>query len=346
MPRSTSPADPTHPLPAGLRRRQWLAIGAAGVLGAAWARSAWSQNLPAPRDGQWHDATRRRTLPWRLRLPAGRGPWPLVLYSHGLGGSRDGGAAWGEAWADAGIAVLHLHHPGSDTEVLRDGGVRGLRAAASGENLVARVADVRFAVDEIGRAARGDGAFAGLRLDAFGVAGHSFGAITTQAVAGQRFPGGQVLADPRPRAFVALSPSPPREGPGGGFGGASVQQAFGAITRPFLCATGSLDGDPLAGTDDGAARATVYDGLPPGQRGLLWLDGADHQTLGGGRPGGARMAARRRDRVSVQREAEHHALVARITTAWWRAQLLDSAEARATLAGPHPLGPRDRFVLG
>ena len=33
---------------------------------------------------------------------------PVVLFSHGLGGTRDGGAVWGEAWAAADFVVVHL----------------------------------------------------------------------------------------------------------------------------------------------------------------------------------------------------------------------------------------------
>lgn len=93
-----------------------------------------------------------------------------MLYSHGLGGSRDGGAAWGQAWADAGIAVLHLQHPGSDSDTLRNG-LAALRAAASAEQLLARVRDVRFVLDEVERqAAAGVEPWRSLRLDALGLA--------------------------------------------------------------------------------------------------------------------------------------------------------------------------------
>jgi len=52
----------------------------------------------------------------------------VVLFAPGLGGTSAGGAvwawsvgrgSWGEAWAAAGFAVLHLQHPGSDFEAVR-----------------------------------------------------------------------------------------------------------------------------------------------------------------------------------------------------------------------------------
>ena len=318
------------------RRQVVLGVGAAGLLslgGSSWAAT--------PQDGSWHHAARGRTLPWRLRLPSTPGPWPLVLYSHGLGGNREGGAVWSEAWAAAGIAVLHLQHPGSDTETLRRG-MRALRAAASAEQLLERVLDVRFALDEVERLARSaTQPWHDLRLDAVGMAGHSFGAHTTQALAGQRYAVPSDAADARPRAFIAFSPAAPRDG------GLSLKQSFGSITRPFMAVTGSLDGDPFGSYAQGEPRASVYQGLPPGQRALLWLDGADHMTFAGG---SARWVPSvgpfRRHGPAVEREPAHHATVARLTTLWWRAHLLDDADAWSALRPPQGLAEGDRFELG
>jgi dienelactone hydrolase len=308
---------------------------------------AWGPCLPpAARaagwvtDGAWPDAARQRSLPWRLRLPDSPGPWPLVLFSHGLGGSVDAGTVWGEAWAAGGLAVLHLQHPGSDAETLR-GGMRQLVAAASAEQWLARVQDVRFALDELARrAALGEPPWLQVRADAIGLAGHSFGAQTTQAVAGQRFPAPGQASDPRPRAFIAFSPSQTRGGR------LSVADAFGGITRPFLAVTGSEDGDPFGSYDNGEPRAEVYRGLPPGQRALLWLDGADHMTFAGQNlaRAGAFGFFRRRG-PAAERQAAHHAVVARITTDWWRAQLLGDPVAQASLRAPMALGAKDRWQL-
>jgi len=296
--------------------------------------------LPTPTLGEWTDPARQRRLPWLLRLPdadRGDGPWPCVVYSHGLGGTREGGARWGEAWAAGGIAVLHVQHAGSDLPVLR-GGLQALRAAASAEQLVARTGDMQFALGEIARRAEaGEAPWSRLRRGALGLAGHSFGAVTTQALAGERFPYGRAVAEPRPRAFIAFSPSPPP-------GGRSVQDAFGGITRPFLAVTGSEDGDPFGSYRKGDPRAAVYDGLPPGARALLWLDGADHGTCGGGRPPGlSSRTLQPRSRLTLQREPAHQALAARLSTLWWQAWLAGDEAARAGLRSPEGLGPGDRW---
>jgi predicted dienelactone hydrolase len=319
-------------------RRDCLFTAMACAAGAGRALGA-----PEAAAFNWQDTVRQRSLPLLLRQPAGLGPWPLVLHSHGLGGNREGGALWGQAWAEAGIAVLHLQHPGSDSDTLRQG-LGALRAAASAEQWAARVADVRFVLDEVARLA-GAGAepWARLRLDAIGLSGHSFGAHTTLAVAGQRFAVPGSGADPRPKAFVALSPAPPRgQGTGEAF---SEQHAFGAITRPVLLATGSNDGDPFGGFSGGQVRASVFQGLPPGQRALLWLDHADHMTFGGGTPGRIPGIGRlRRAGRAAELESAHQALLARGTALWWRWRLLGDAEAPA-LMRQLPLAAGDRLDI-
>jgi predicted dienelactone hydrolase len=310
-----------------LNRRHLLA--AAAALGAPWAYAADAN----PVGDTWTDPARPgRALPVLLRWPDGHAPCALVIHSHGLGGNREGGDRWGQAWRDAGIAVLHVQHPGSDTTVAREQGLRGVRAAASGDQLRARVADVQFAIDELlRRAAAGQAPFTRVRADAIGASGHSFGAHTVQALAGQRFPvRAEGAADARIRAFIAFSPSIGR-------GRLSPAEQFALVTRPFLVITGGHDGSPLDKDLSGADRARVYDALPPGRRALLWVGGGDHATFGGN-VAMARGAARvlRRDPEAERDEAQHHTLISRASTDWWRAKLLGEP-----MRAPSGLGPRD-----
>jgi len=336
--------------PQSSRRRCLVAAGAVLLArpGLGLAQAAGSSRLMSLRD-----TSRQRELPVLLRLPAGTGPWPAVLYSHGLGGTRQAGDVWGEAWRAQGIAVIHVQHPGSDAEVLREGGPEMLRDAANPEQLVARARDLRFVIDEIARApTRQDSPLAQLRIDALGIAGHSFGAWTTQALAGQRFPSGGEMSDSRPRAFIAFSPALPA--------GAGAAASMADVQRPFLAITGSLDGDPLGGSRTGDARAAVYDALPAGAKALLWLDGADHMTMGGQSPRraaaiaaaveaagtGVAAALPKREAMATDREARHHALVSRISALWWKAHLLDDAGAASQLKALTGLAAGDRWKSG
>lgn len=277
-------------------------------------------------------------MPVRLRWPDGDAPCALIVHSHGLGGSRDGADVWGEAWRQAGFAVLNVQHPGSDTAVLRRG-MAAMRKAASAEQLRARVADMQFALDEIARRVQAhEPGWSRVRVDALGASGHSFGAVTVQALAGQRFAvAADGIAEPRFKAFIAFSPSPGQ--------GMPVADGFGQVARPFLGITGTHDNDPLGRGLSSERRASVYDGLPAGQRALLWLDGADHMTFAGNAEQRlrARVGPLRREPGAAEREPQHHRLVAAITTLWWRAKLLRDAQAGAALRAPAGLGEADRW---
>lgn len=312
-----------------MQRRHFLVCAASALGGPALAAE----------DPTWLDVARSRSLPLRVRWPDGDGPCALIVHSHGLGGSREGGDRWGRAWQQAGFAVLHVQHAGSDTDVLRSG-MRALRAAANAEQLLARVADMRFVVDEITRRSQQrEPGWSRVRLDAIGASGHSFGASTVLALAGQRFAiTTKGRSEPRFKAFIALSPSP---GPVG------AESGFADVRRPMLLLTGSLDADALGRGITGADRAAVYDGLPAGQRALLWLHDADHMTFAGNAEQRlrARFGPLKREPVAADLEALHQDRVAAITTLWWKARLQDDATSVAALRAPPGLGAQDRWRM-
>ena len=72
---------------------------------------------PAHLDLTVHDAARNRDIPVRVYLPANTAPAPVILFSHGLGGSRAGSVFLGEHWAARGCVAVFLQHPGSDESV-------------------------------------------------------------------------------------------------------------------------------------------------------------------------------------------------------------------------------------
>jgi predicted dienelactone hydrolase len=320
-------------------RRRPLLVAAAAL--ACW-RGALSQSASLPfADETWRDAARQREIPVRLRWPASQPPaggWPVVLYSHGLGGSRDGGGVWGDAWAAAGFLVVHLQHPGSDTPALRQAARTGnVAQAASAAQLLERIRDVRFALDEITRRQAGrPGRWADVRTKAFGLAGHSFGAHTTLAVAGQRYAGLPPVDEPRLAACIALSPALPMAG--------DPREALAGVRRPMLCITGSRDGDVMGNGATPERRAQVYDALPEGQKALLLLHEADHPTFAGNSARLAPLADRAEAGVTLQ--PTHHRLVAAVTADWWRLHLAGETAADARLAQPRGLAARDRWQRG
>jgi len=289
---------------------------------------------PAVCDAIWHDAARGRDLPVRIRLPAGSARVPVVLFSPGLGGGFTGGTLWASAWASRGLAVVHLEHPGSDAAVYR--GASGpedrrarVRAAATGEQLQARVGDVGFVLDELARRTK-EGACDLTRIDLAraGIAGHSMGAWTVQGIAGQRYFNGASLIDRRLRAAIAFSPSTLSTG--------NLAEAFDGISIPFLSITGTLDGAPLsaagARTTTGASvlaeaqRTGPFTGMAPGSKYLLVFKDGDHMVFAGN----ARRAQARPD-------AHIQAVTQAATTAFWGATLLADKRDAAFLKSPSGL---------
>src|ERR1700722_18408724 len=69
---------------------------------------------------EWRDAKRERTVPVKIYFPkTGEGPFPVIIFSHGLGGSREGYEYLGRYWASHGYVSVHLQHAGSDSAVWR-----------------------------------------------------------------------------------------------------------------------------------------------------------------------------------------------------------------------------------
>lgn len=74
---------------------------------------------PKPLDIIVKDAARKREIPVLVYLPAGTDAAPVVIFSHGLGGTRHGSAYLGRHWSARGYAAVFLQHPGSDDSVWR-----------------------------------------------------------------------------------------------------------------------------------------------------------------------------------------------------------------------------------
>ncbi len=163
---------------------------------------------------QWQDGARQRNVQAKLYLPpvtAFAQPVPLVVFSHGIGGSREGYSYLGKNWAAQGYASLHVQHEGSDNR-LWSGNPLALMArmhdAAQESEALNRVHDLRFALDQVL-------ASPGLapRLDSSRIlaAGHSYGANTVLLAAGaevQRRTGPVQLRDERLKAAVIISAPP------------------------------------------------------------------------------------------------------------------------------------------
>lgn len=154
-------------------------------------------------------------------------------------------------------------------------------------------------------------------MDHVGMSGHSFGAITTQAVSGQRFPQAAFAPDSRIKAALPMSPSPPQRG--------AAATAFASVRIPWLVMTGTLDSS-IIGSTTPAARRAVFAALPPASKYELVLDGAEHSAFTDRSLPGDR----------APRNSNHHRAILALSTAFWDAYLRQDAAARAWLDGAGP----------
>jgi len=315
--------------------------GGARTIGAEGpAASAYDPlSVPAPAEVKYDDFTvrdqaRSRDIPIRAYLPPGASPAPVVIFSHGLGGTREGCAYLGRHWAARGYAAVVIQHPGSDDSVWKDAPLTermaAMKQAASAANFLLRVKDVPAVLDQLEAWNRAEGHKLFRRLDTsiIGMSGHSFGAVTTQAVSGQSFAGrGAVYADQRIKAAIAFSPSSPRLG--------DAAAAFGSVKIPWMLMTGTKD-VAVIGDADAASRLNVFPNLPAGRKYELVLYDAEHSAF----------ADRALPGDSKARNPNHHRAVLALSTAFWDACLRGDAAARSWLDGDGPrsvLEEKDRW---
>jgi predicted dienelactone hydrolase len=267
------------------------------------------------------DAGRDRVIPLRIYQPASRLPAPVVLFSHGLGGARDNNPHFGNHWAKRGYIVVFIQHPGSDENVWKDAPklrrLAALKDAASGANLVLRARDVSAVLDtlELWNDDEKHDLHKRFDLHRIGMSGHSFGAVTTQAVAGQKLAGGRVsLEDSRIKAAVMMSPSAPMIG--------DPAEAFAAIRIPCLLMTGTLDNSPIGNTRP-EDRLNVFPHLVRAPAWQIVFDKGTHMSFSD------------RDLLGRASGASRYATATlALTTAFWDACLREDKAAAIWLNGP------------
>ena len=263
-----------------------------------------------------------RSVPLRIYLPKTDAPNPVLLFSHGLGGSREASPFLGKHWSGRGYCVVFMQHAGSDRDVMKNAGrfqrLSALKNAISGESANDRKNDVRATIDELEKLTLTRGQFYGkLDLDRLGMSGHSFGAITTQAVSGQEHRlKRQTHKDSRIKAAIAMSPSMPP------LGGAS--SAFASIKIPWLLMTGTDDNSPVNRRVDAKSRREVFKALPSdGHSFELVLNEGTHFIFGG-----------RSDRLPASKKSKlQQETIKAISTAFWDAYLMEAPAALAWLNG-------------
>jgi len=147
------------------------------------------------------------------------------------------------------------------------------------------------------------------------MAGHSFGAFTTLALAGQVFnPGTKLatsLADPRVKAAIPMSaPAPTNK--------SQLDESYAQVRIPCLHLTGTRDASPIGDTKS-EERRLPFDHCRSSDQFLVTFTDGDHMIFTG------------RGRSNSKQERAFQQLICESSTAFWDAYLRGDGKAKAWL---------------
>ncbi|HEV7923345.1 MAG TPA: hypothetical protein VGR02_21385 [Thermoanaerobaculia bacterium] len=289
-------------------RQQTPPASAATSTAPADAKAGSLEDLPvgAIPNATLHDAQRNRDLPLVIEYPTRGGPYPVIIFSHGYGGSNNAYTSLTEYWTSRGYVCIKPNH--ADAGLLREALApmieerRQERRSRRQEPAAAqpagppppdpesiwkgqtdadyrnRAADITLIIDNLATLEQKYPELKG-RMDAarVGVGGHSYGALTTMTVAGVKLTkNGAALRviDPRVKAGVAMSP----QGVSADIG--TTSDSWSEVRVPMLYMTGSRDYG--AEGQDPTWRRQAYENSPPPDKWLVWIEGATHMSFTGG----------------------------------------------------------------
>jgi predicted dienelactone hydrolase len=232
------------------------------------------------------DPRRHKNVEVTVRYPRVKGPrartaFPLVVFSHGAGGSRAAFPDLTTHWASYGYVVVIPTH--ADAMPARG---RYQPERAFDVDQLDRLADVVFVVNSLDQIEKKMDGFHGrhaMRIDRdrIGVAGHSAGALTAQMAIGvkvrlSRADGETQLksvGDPRFKAAILISGQ-------GTINRLLTRDSWNDLAKPFLVITGSRDVVPIS-RETPESRQEPFLLARPGQKYLVFIEGATHSSYGG-----------------------------------------------------------------
>jgi predicted dienelactone hydrolase len=282
----------------------------------------------------WFDRDRNRQVPARIYFPRrASGPFPVVVFSSGIGAGRNSFEFLDRHLASHGYISVQVQHAGTDDQAAKAGGDGRealAKAARDPQTGLTRLLDLVFALDQVGALAASSPVLRGrIDLGAVAVGGHNLGAWTALAAAGLAFtgPDGEESSLPDPRVKAALLFVPPPPPPA-----RRDKMRFEHVKVPCLHVVGAAaagESDPQA-----AGRRVAFDQISGADQVLVTVVAA------AGAPGGAVAAAPGQGASSsggaargVLADAAVQGRLKVISTAFLDAALRHDPAAKSWLAG-------------
>lgn len=289
--------------------------------------------------GEWVDESRRnddgtiRTIPYKIYYPVDHGleRLPVIIWSHGFGGNRDGAGFISRFLCAHGYVVVHPTHHGTDSSLWE--GKEGhpwdilRQTKISRTTTLNRFKDIPFVLDRLEEWAK-ENPEAGDLMDfsSIGMSGHSFGALSTQVAAGQYFADENHelarLREPRISAGILYSPVPVADHLLDKIANLNDTNIYAPIEIPLLHMTGTKDDAPIGGMDY-THRLVVYEQSGCREKYILIQDESDHMVYNGTRGKLERNPLRDR----------HEEVIKMVALAYWQAKLGGDNAALAWLQG-------------
>jgi CubicO group peptidase (beta-lactamase class C family)/predicted dienelactone hydrolase len=210
-----------------------------------------------------HNKNRDEDLELRITYPKEEGKFPLILFSHCIGGKKEDFALLVQYWAANGYIVLQMDSTDSDSMEL------------SWRN---RALDISFVLDSVDEIEQKVQAING-KMDkkSIGVGGHLVGAYASSMLVGMKryeVDGSEkkdTFIDSRVDATLQLSPQ--------GRGQGLTENSWKEIVKPMLVAAGSET--PSRRTSNPSNwRTEPYEFSKPGHKYLLWIEKMDNSYAG------------------------------------------------------------------
>lgn len=248
---------------------------------------------------------------------------PVIIWSHGLGGSVDGAAFLARFLCSYGYIIVNVQHHGTDSSLWegKEGHpwdiIRSKKIERS--DTLNRFHDVPFMLDQL--PAYFEEKEINADLSSLGMSGHSFGALTTQVMGGMLFPDEagvlQKYNDTRFKAGILYSP-----GPIAHLGVDAPEDIYGAIDIPLFHMTGTDDDSPVENWDY-KKRLVVYENSNRADKHLLVIKDGDHMVFNGSR-----------GKLGVNANKDKHEGIIKIAAlAYWDMMLKNDQSAKDWFTG-------------